>query len=112
MYPTIWDPFRELEQLMERYNRSSEKHPRKQDNSLFRADWAPSVDVKESANGFDLRAELPGVSKEDVHVSVENGVLSIRGEKKNGKRRKGRKAPPHRKHVWFFYAKLYAPAGR
>ena len=44
--------------------------------------WAPAVDVKEDENNFYVIAELPGISKEDMHVEVENNRLSIRGERK------------------------------
>jgi HSP20 family protein len=46
------------------------------------AAWAPSVDVSEREDAYVVRAELPGVSKDDVQVSLENGVLTIEGEKK------------------------------
>jgi HSP20 family protein len=42
----------------------------------------PTVDIAESENGFRISADLPGLSKEDIKVSVEDGVLSISGEKK------------------------------
>jgi HSP20 family protein len=46
------------------------------------ADWAPTVDVSETDDAYEVRAELPGVDKDDVDVSLENGVLTIKGEKK------------------------------
>jgi HSP20 family protein len=42
----------------------------------------PTVDIAESENGFRISADLPGLSKQDIKVSVEDGVLSISGEKK------------------------------
>lgn len=44
--------------------------------------WAPAVDLRENENEFTLVAELPGVQKEDVRISLTDNVLSIRGEKK------------------------------
>lgn len=44
--------------------------------------WTPSVDVSETETGFEIRAELPGVSDNDVNVSVTDNLLSIRGEKR------------------------------
>lgn len=46
------------------------------------ADLSPSVDIVENDNDFTLNAELPGVQKEDVKITVNDGVLTIRGEKK------------------------------
>ena len=44
--------------------------------------WAPSVDVSETADNFEVRAELPGVSKDDLHVSVKDNLLTLSGEKR------------------------------
>ncbi len=45
------------------------------------ADWAPRVDIAERRDAYTIKAELPGVSKEDVSVTFENGTLTIKGEK-------------------------------
>ena len=44
-------------------------------------DWVPAVDVTESKDAFNLEADLPGLGKEDVKVSVEDGILSLKGER-------------------------------
>ena len=44
--------------------------------------WRPSVDISETDNSFEVRAELPGVTESDVHVSVIDNVLTIKGEKR------------------------------
>ena len=44
--------------------------------------WSPVTDVREDENGLNVSVELPGLSTDDVSVSVENGILSISGEKK------------------------------
>jgi len=46
------------------------------------AAWVPAVDVFEAKDGIKLVAELPGVAREDVKISLENNVLTLRGEKK------------------------------
>jgi HSP20 family protein len=45
--------------------------------------WSPAVDVRESNNELRLDLELPGINPEDVEITTENGVLTIRGEKRN-----------------------------
>ena len=45
------------------------------------ADWVPAVDIVEEKTRFVLRADLPGVNSEDIDVSMDNGVLSISGER-------------------------------
>ena len=44
--------------------------------------WTPSVDVSETDNGFEVRAELPGVAKDDLSVSVKDNLLTLSGEKR------------------------------
>ena len=44
--------------------------------------WVPSVDVSETDNGFEVRAELPGVAKDDLHISVKDDLLTLSGEKR------------------------------
>jgi HSP20 family protein len=55
------------------------------------ADWAPSVDISETEGEYHLKAELPEVKKEDVSVMVQNGVLTLQGERKQEREEKGRK---------------------
>jgi HSP20 family protein len=45
------------------------------------ANWQPAVDIQETSNELRLDVELPGIREEDVELEVENGVLSVRGQK-------------------------------
>lgn len=45
--------------------------------------WQPALDVSEDKENFVLKADLPGLKKEDIHVSVENGILTIEGERRS-----------------------------
>ena len=47
------------------------------------ADWTPAVDVRELKDRFVLRADLPGLSAEDIEVRMEDGVLSLTGERRH-----------------------------
>jgi HSP20 family protein len=49
------------------------------------AEWAPIVDVSETESAFQIRAELPGVDKNDIKLSVEDGVLTISGRREQEK---------------------------
>ncbi len=53
------------------------------EGSVATAEWAPAVDIKEDAERFVIYADLPGVKPEEIDVSMENGVLTIKGEKKS-----------------------------
>lgn len=61
------------------------------DSRLTLADWTPLVDVIEDKTEYVIKAELPGVKKEDVKVHVENGILTISGERHFEKEEKGKK---------------------
>lgn len=52
------------------------------EGSTATAEWAPAVDIKEENDKFVIHADIPGVKPEDIDISMENGVLTIRGEKK------------------------------
>lgn len=51
--------------------------------------WIPSVDVHEEAERYVVRADLPGVEPKDIDITVEKGVLTLRGERHDGKRENG-----------------------
>jgi HSP20 family protein len=53
------------------------------DEAFFDEDWMPAVDVKEDEKAYMIKADIPGVSPEDVEVTMERGVLTIRGERKS-----------------------------
>jgi len=46
------------------------------------ADWAPAIDIVEEKNRFVMRADVPGVDPTDIDVSMDNGVLTVSGERK------------------------------
>lgn len=84
---TRWNPVTEFDDLMNRYNRLfglARSNGEQEGKDLFsRSDWAPAVDIKETAEAYNIEAELPGMSKDDVKVTVQDGVLSIQGERKH-----------------------------
>lgn len=59
------------------------------DPAATSADWVPSVDVKEEAERFVIHADVPGVDPKDIEVSMEDGVLTLAGERKSEKREEG-----------------------
>ncbi len=86
--------FRELEEMSERLNRLFGSWTRPNGGSkesLTVVDWAPSVDIQETDGEYLVKAELPEVKKEDVKVTLENGILTLQGERKQEKEEKGRK---------------------
>ncbi|MEX1243663.1 MAG: Hsp20/alpha crystallin family protein [Thermoanaerobaculia bacterium] len=91
--PTTFPIFREMEEMSERLNRlfGTWTRPGGGKESLTVVDWTPFVDIQETENEYLIKAELPEVKKEDVKVTVENGVLTLQGERKQEKEEKGKK---------------------
>lgn len=86
-----WDPWREIEDTFDRYTRAVGSPRGIGRNMAALGEWAPRVDIAETDAEFVIKAEVPEVKKEDVKVSVENGVLTISGERKQEKEEKGKK---------------------
>jgi HSP20 family protein len=86
-----WNPLREMEEATQ--NRLSRfflgGFPNRMGNgeipSLAVADWSPEVDISEDDHGYLLKADLPEMKKDDVRVTVEDGILSVSGERKTEK---------------------------
>ncbi|HTY59612.1 MAG TPA: Hsp20/alpha crystallin family protein [Bacteroidota bacterium] len=57
--------------------------------SAFTSAWVPAVDIAERENDFLVKMELPGVAKEDVKITMQEGILTVKGEKKQEKESKG-----------------------
>jgi HSP20 family protein len=80
----------ELKDVSERFNHLFKRDaPRRSelDDMLRVPDWVPSVDITETADEYHIKAELPEVEKEDVSVRVEQGVLTLQGERKEDRER-------------------------
>ena len=91
MQLTKWDPFREIEDVFGRYSKAL-SWPRLGSQEIMTSDdWAPRVDIAETEEEFIIKAEIPDVKKEEVNITVDNGVLSIRGERKKEKEEKGKR---------------------
>ncbi len=92
---TRWDPFKELDELQSRlstlFGRSPVRKNGEKDELMTVAEWAPLVDIVEDEHEYLIKAELPEVKKEEVKVTVQDGVLSLAGERKFVKEEKDKK---------------------
>ncbi|AHB86030.1 Heat shock protein [Ruegeria pomeroyi DSS-3] len=80
LWPSLYDPFRNFGARL--------------------ADWlSPATEASGNEDAYDIAMELPGVSEEDIELSVENGVVTIRGEKRTHERKKG--------DTWYFSERQY-----
>lgn len=82
-----WSPLREMDDLFGRYRQLVGRMPANGDDGDMRTqmDWRPVADISESKKEYLIKAELPDVERKDVHVSVEDGSVTIRGERKMDK---------------------------
>jgi HSP20 family protein len=77
------DPFRELAAMQDRMARLFGDTYLRDEDTGFRGSWTPAVDIFENDNhDLVLKAELPGMGREDIEVSVENSTLVLKGAKK------------------------------
>ena len=87
---THWNPFREMDDLLSRFQRGYGR-PAFSPEAAAVADWSPSVDIAETDKEYTVKADLAGVKKEDLRINVENGVLTVSGERKFEKEDKDQK---------------------
>ncbi|MCU7806935.1 MAG: Hsp20/alpha crystallin family protein [Candidatus Thiodiazotropha sp. (ex Semelilucina semeliformis)] len=84
MNMTRYDPWHMMDNWRQEMDRVF--HPllqREDDTSrVVGGDWVPAVDIKDEDSRYVIRADIPGVKPEDIEVTMENGVLTIRGERK------------------------------
>jgi len=89
-FPTdILSMQREINRMFDDFFRSD-----RDDSSLLAATWRPAVDITEEDDAFIAKVELPGVNKDDVKITMQDNVLTVRGEKKEEK--KGKEGNAHR----------------
>jgi len=91
---TRWNPLRELEDFQNRILSAFRPAPARgsdERESLTSAEWTPLVNIAEDDAGYLITAELPDVKKNDVKVTVENGVLAISGSRTLEKEEKTKK---------------------
>ena len=77
-----WNPQQNLDTIHNHLSRFLEPFTRIADEDLVSGAWVPPVDVAETQEKIIVRAEVPGMKQEDISIEFENGLLSIRGERK------------------------------
>lgn len=78
VYRDPWDSFRDFRGEMDRmFNRDMAGY------SETASDWVPSVDIKEGKESYEVVADVPGVNPKDIDVSLQDGVLTVKGERKS-----------------------------
>jgi HSP20 family protein len=79
---SVWSPFSELDRIQREVNRLFENTNRANQGEQDLAQWNPRIDVFEDPERFVFYAELPGLTAQQVNVSIENNLLTLSGERK------------------------------
>jgi HSP20 family protein len=80
-----WDPFRDLMTLQERMNRLFDQTMAKRgedEEGLTVSTWAPPVDIYETPDSIVLKAELPGLTRDNIDIQLRDNTLTLKGERK------------------------------
>ena len=81
-----WEPFRDVDDVFDRFFAETMRRlPRQAVQSPQANEWAPLADVSETDGEYLIKAELPEVRKEDVNITVQDGVLTLSGERRQEK---------------------------
>jgi HSP20 family protein len=91
---TTWNPFREMDEVQNRLSTWFGGFPTRlfgNGRGLRMTDWSPQVDIIEEDKEYLIKADLPEMKKDEVKVTMENGVLCISGERKTEKEEKNKK---------------------
>ncbi|MCL2103340.1 MAG: Hsp20/alpha crystallin family protein [Syntrophorhabdaceae bacterium] len=80
-----WDPMRDISAIQEKMNQLFEdtmSRSRSREEGLGPGMWTPAVDIYETNDGVVVKAELPGLTKEQIGIEVKDGLLILKGERK------------------------------
>ncbi len=102
---SVWDPFADLNRIQRELEKNffgARNRP---------ADFAPPVDVHEDENNLVLRAELPGVKREDIEIQVDGNVVTLKGERKLEKEQEGRRYHRIERSYGTFVRQFQVPTG-
>ncbi len=77
-----YEPWGALRTLRDDMNRMLAGNLNGDESSVVTSRWAPAVDIKEESDRFVIHADVPGVDPKDIEVTLDNGTLTIRGERK------------------------------
>lgn len=82
-----WEPFRDIDDMFDRvFADAMRRWPRGSNEERRVYDWAPAADVSETEKEYLIKAELPEVRKDDLNITVQEGVLTLAGERRQEQR--------------------------
>jgi len=109
---SVWDPFRKLSTLRDEIDRLFD-HPLSalsETTQPFLSGWLPAVDLFEDKDNFTVKAELPGMKKDEIEIALHDGVLSLSGERKSDEKYESAQACRSERFLGRFQRTLALPA--
>ena len=100
-YRMSCNPFRELEQMEKNFYQFTQKLKGRHTDIAFLLLDPFRTDISETADGYKLEADLPGFQKEDIHIDIDDDILSIRAEHKDSKDEKDDKGDYIRRERYY-----------
>jgi len=81
-----YEPWNAMDQLRKEMDRLFDTGANQGNSNVVTSDWSPAVDVKETDTAFVIAADIPGVDPKDIDVHMENGLLTIKGQRESEKK--------------------------
>jgi HSP20 family protein len=79
-----WDPFQDLQSFRDEMNRALNRwFSREEGEEPVPRRWMPALDVTETSNAYHIDVEVPGMRPEDINVTVDQGMLTVSGERRS-----------------------------
>lgn len=105
-----YQPWNSMEQLRREMGRMFEGQPSSEEgSSIATSDWVPAVDIKETEKEFLIHADIPGVDPDNIDVHMEDGMLTIKGERESEKKEERDGYKRIERHSGSFYRRFSLP---
>jgi HSP20 family protein len=106
---TRHNPWSLFDQLQRELNMPMNKFDADENGNIATANWAPAVDIKEDDKAFTLLADIPGVDPDEIEVTMDKGVLTIKGERQSEKKTEEENYKRVERQYGMFYRRFTLP---
>lgn len=107
---SVWDPFRNLKRMHDDVDHLfASLWPERDGSFIEMTGWVPAVDLYEEKDRYVLKADVPGIKREDLSVNLSEDILTIKGERKHEKEEKGEDYFRHEAAYGAFERRVHVP---
>ena len=106
---TRHNPWSLFDQLQRELNMPMNKFDSDENGNIATANWAPAVDIKEDDKAFTLLADIPGVDPDEIEVTMDKGVLTVKGERQSEKKTEEENYKRVERQYGMFYRRFTLP---